>query len=46
MALQNQQSIADYARRLEQDANEVEALYRDLLIKVMSFFRDPEVSTT
>ena len=43
MALHNQQSMADYARRLGQDATEVEALYRDLLINVTSFFRDPEV---
>ena len=43
MALQNQQSMADYARRLAQDPGEVDALYRDLLINVTSFFRDPEV---
>ena len=43
MALQNQDSMAEYARRLAQDAGEVEALYRDLLINVTSFFRDPEV---
>ena len=43
MALQNQQSMADYALGLAQDASEVEALYRDLLINVTSFFRDPEV---
>jgi two-component system, chemotaxis family, CheB/CheR fusion protein len=43
MALQNQHSTADYARRLAQDPGEVEALYRDLLINVTSFFRDPEV---
>ncbi len=43
MALQNQQSMPDYALRLAQDAGEVEALYRDLLINVTSFFRDPEI---
>jgi two-component system, chemotaxis family, CheB/CheR fusion protein len=43
MALQNQQSMAGYALELAQDAGEVEALYRDLLINVTSFFRDPEV---
>ena len=43
MALHNQQSMADYALRLAQDPSEVEALYRDLLINVTSFFRDAEV---
>ena len=43
MALHNQQSMADYALRLAQDSREVEALYRDLLINVTSFFRDAEV---
>ena len=43
MALQNQQSMADYALRLVQDPSEVEALYRDRLNYVTSFFRDPEV---
>ncbi len=43
MALHNQESMADYALGLAQDASEVEALYRDLLINVTSFFRDPEV---
>ncbi len=41
MALHGQSSFAAYARRLEQDALEVEALYRDILINVTSFFRDP-----
>ncbi len=41
MVLHGQPSLAAYAGRLEQDAPEVEALYRDLLINVTSFFRDP-----
>ena len=35
--------LADYARLLEQEPAEVQALYQDLLINVTSFFRDPEV---
>ena len=34
--------LASYARRLEQDPDEVDALYRDLLIGVTQFFRDRE----
>jgi two-component system, chemotaxis family, CheB/CheR fusion protein len=41
MALHGESSLAAYARRLEQDGAEVEALYRDILINVTSFFRDP-----
>ena len=41
MALHSESSLASYAGRLEQDAPEVEALYRDLLINVTSFFRGP-----
>ena len=33
----------DYAARIEEDAAEAEELFRDLLINVTSFFRDPEV---
>jgi len=40
MALHGESSLASYAGRLEQ-GGEVEALYRDLLINVTSFFRDP-----
>jgi two-component system CheB/CheR fusion protein len=43
MALHAQPSMADYARRLVHERAEVEALYRDLLINVTSFFRDPEM---
>ncbi|MGH8489735.1 MAG: chemotaxis protein CheB, partial [Gammaproteobacteria bacterium] len=41
MALHGESSFPAYAGRLEQDGSEVEALYRDLLINVTSFFRDP-----
>jgi two-component system CheB/CheR fusion protein len=43
MALHAQPSMADYARRLVHERAEVEALYRDLLINVTSFFRDPQM---
>lgn len=43
LLLQGQHSLAEYARRLEEDRDESEALYRDLLINVTSFFRDPEL---
>ena len=43
MALHAQPSMADYARRLVHERGEVEALYRDLLINVTSFFRDPQM---
>jgi two-component system, chemotaxis family, CheB/CheR fusion protein len=35
-------SLEDYARSLEDDANELDALYSDVLISVTSFFRNPE----
>jgi two-component system CheB/CheR fusion protein len=41
LALRNIDTLADYARRLENDAEELTALQRDLLIGVTSFFRDP-----
>jgi len=43
MALQPLESLVEYARLLEADRSEVEALYSDLLINVTSFFRDPEL---
>jgi two-component system CheB/CheR fusion protein len=43
MALHGQQSLAAYAKQLNSDPVEVEALYEDLLINVTSFFRDPEM---
>lgn len=36
------ESIKEYTRLLLRDTNEVELLYKDLLINVTSFFRDPE----
>jgi two-component system CheB/CheR fusion protein len=35
--------LRDYVKLLHQNAQEVEALYRDVLINVTSFFRNPEV---
>lgn len=35
--------LEDYVRYLQESPKEVEALFRDLLINVTSFFRDPEV---
>jgi two-component system CheB/CheR fusion protein len=42
MVLNKMETVAAYLKHLEADASEVEALYRDLLINVTSFFRDPE----
>jgi two-component system CheB/CheR fusion protein len=42
MALVHIDTLEDYARHLEGDADEVQALYQDCLITVTSFFRDPE----
>ncbi|MGH8473100.1 MAG: CheR family methyltransferase, partial [Gammaproteobacteria bacterium] len=46
MALHGESSLADYAGRLETDGGEIRALYRDLLINVTSFFRDPDLFET
>jgi two-component system, chemotaxis family, CheB/CheR fusion protein len=35
-------SVPDYLQRLRMDAGEVDRLFRDLLISVTHFFRDPE----
>lgn len=43
MAVHAEQSLERYNQRLAADKKEVEALYRDLLINVTSFFRDPEL---
>jgi two-component system CheB/CheR fusion protein len=43
MAVNGIDTLDDYARHLEGDATEAEALYQDCLISVTSFFRDPEV---
>lgn len=42
MAVHRIGEAGDYLRYLQQNPNEVEALFRDLLIGVTSFFRDPE----
>lgn len=41
MAIQNVKNVDEYVRHLEQKPAEVEALFRDLLIGVTSFFRNP-----
>lgn len=42
MALHQIESIEDYVRYLQKSPPEVDALFRDLLIGVTSFFRDPQ----
>ncbi len=41
LALRNIGTLSEYASHLEDDAEELTALQRDLLISVTSFFRDP-----
>lgn len=43
MALHRTESLADYARHLEENPPEIEALHRGILIHVTGFFRDPQV---
>jgi two-component system, chemotaxis family, CheB/CheR fusion protein len=43
MLVRGQPTLAHYAEVLEQDRDEAEALYRDVLIHVTSFFRDQEL---
>jgi two-component system CheB/CheR fusion protein len=43
MLLRGIRGIADYVRLLERDRSEADALYRDVLINVTSFFRDPKM---
>jgi two-component system CheB/CheR fusion protein len=43
MAVQNIETMQDYVKYLQESPVEVEALFRDMLIGVTSFFRDPEV---
>jgi two-component system CheB/CheR fusion protein len=40
MTLQNAESLADYMAMLEADSDELDHLYRDLLVEVTQFFRD------
>ena len=42
LALAHTQDIEEYTRRLQRDRDELDVLYRDLLIGVTHFFRDPE----
>jgi two-component system, chemotaxis family, CheB/CheR fusion protein len=42
MALREVDGLADYEELLGQDSDEIEALTQDFLIRVTSFFRDPE----
>ena len=42
MVLNKMETVGAYLKRLEDDPAEVDLLYRDLLISVTSFFRDPE----
>lgn len=42
MGLHRIESLGDYARYLEENDEEIDALWRDWLIGVSSFFRDPE----
>jgi two-component system CheB/CheR fusion protein len=42
MTLQNADSLADYVARLEADSEELDHLYRDLLVEVTQFFRDKD----
>ncbi|HEX9295370.1 MAG TPA: chemotaxis protein CheB [Polyangiaceae bacterium] len=43
LALARSQDIAEYVERLRRERDELDVLYRDLLIGVTRFFRDPEV---
>jgi len=42
MVVHKVESLTDYASFLEQNPGELEALYRDILINVTSFFREPD----
>jgi two-component system CheB/CheR fusion protein len=43
MIVNRHKTLGEYAQMLEQQPQEVTELYRDLLISVTNFFRDPEV---
>jgi two-component system CheB/CheR fusion protein len=43
MAMKNVEKLSEYVNDLKTDPEELNALYRDLLIQVTSFFRDPAV---
>lgn len=42
MAVQHIEELSNYLKLLQQKPDEVEALFRDILIGVTNFFRDPE----
>ncbi len=42
MQLSDSPKLSDYVRRLVDDHQELDALYRDLLVEVTQFFRDPQ----
>ncbi len=46
IALANYTSFQEYSQRVTTDSGELDALYRDLLIGVTRFFRDPEAFQT
>jgi two-component system, chemotaxis family, CheB/CheR fusion protein len=43
MNINHVQELGDYVKLLHRNPQEIEALYRDVLINVTSFFRNPEV---
>jgi two-component system, chemotaxis family, CheB/CheR fusion protein len=43
MSINHVEEIGDYVKLLHRNPQEIEALYRDVLINVTSFFRNPEV---
>jgi two-component system CheB/CheR fusion protein len=45
MIVNRSKSMAEYARHLKENRSEVQSLFRDLLISVTSFFRDPGTFT-
>jgi two-component system, chemotaxis family, CheB/CheR fusion protein len=42
LAIAHSRDIEEYVRRLKSERHELDVLYRDLLIEVTRFFRDPE----
>ncbi len=42
LAFSDQKSLTDYVRRLQDDEDELDKLYRDLIVEVTRFFRDEE----
>jgi two-component system CheB/CheR fusion protein len=42
MAVHRLSALEDYARRIEDDPHEVDALFKDVLILTTEFFRDPD----